>query len=1713
MRRWVVVLVSCVGLLATSLTAPVMAANASLSVTVSRSSPTEFATVTAVVSGAMSRCSEFPPCTAEIYLYDENKDRFVYHSPFSGSGATIVIPDVRYNSFVRGLALIRGGPYGQYSSWVDIVDPTGPPRVDLSVLSASTTPSGGTTVDAVVTGSALGLRRRPCYYQPSCEVRLYARAGGNAVIVASTTVDHSANGVFSVRLQGTTPLEDVSHLFARVHGGNNYATRSDEVPLAEHLWQSLHGDGQAGEAGDPVNLATGNLVARDTDLAMPAPDVALSMSRTYNELDNTIGPLGVGVASPHVMRVDPITTSIGPGGSPSAPLGYDLVLGDGTQLRLDDTGALVPGIPTDLAVSSTTGGGFLVTGLDRSTITFDADGRMTSRDWPDGSQILYAYDPDGLLTSATSDTGRSLSFTWDDGFISSVTADDGRTASYVVADGSALLAEVTDPAGATTTYVHDSDGRLDQIIGPDGLTIVDNTFDSLDRVTYQTGAGVPDWQFQWPTTADPTTRLTNVADGSTTTFTHDSLGQLVAVEDPYGNTQTSGYATNGHRTSTTSRSGVQTTITQDPSGRPIAADVSGLAPASITYDTAGRIASLTTADGTTTFTYTGSDRIASTITDPTGAVTTQTVTDGLLSSTTDPDGVTTTYTYDTSDRVTGATTPAGTTSFSYTTEGWLATQTTPRGGTTSYTYDAAGRVLTRTAPEGGVTVHTYDAAGRHLSTTDPEGGVTTHTYDPATGLLASTTDPDGHLTTFTHDTAGRLTSVIRPGGATTTYAYGPLDRLLSITGPEGGITSHTYDEDGRLLTTTDPDGLVTTRTYDAAGQLASTTTPGGLVTTLTRDGAGRVIQSDRGGRVTTTSYTAQGLVARVTDPTGAVTETAHTPAGRVQSITDPLGRTTTRAYDTAGRLAGMTDPLGHTTTYGYDADGNQTSITSPEGLVTAHQFDLAGRLTSVTTPAGGITQTTYDRAGRVTQVTDPNGGVVERAYLPSGLTSTVTDPNGGVSTYTYDGRGNTTVLTDQRGSTWSWAYDLADRQVSATDPNGTVTSQRTYSAAGRPATTTDGNGHLTTTTHGADGRPATVVIDDGAGATHTTSYGYNVHGERLSVTDPAGVQTSTVDLLGRLTDLTTPDGVTISHTYDAAGQLTATTQPDGSVVTYGYDAAGRNTTITRGADQTTRTFDDDGRLLTEVMPDGATRTLSYTDGQLTGASQTVGGQTRDVALTRDAAAHVTSEVVSGSQNVTTTYTYDPAGPLTQSVRNGAATSYAYDATGNRTSLTTPSGATTSTYDPAGQLTDQTDAAGTVTFGYDLAGRRTSQTDGTGTTSYTYDLLGRLAGQTSPDGTWSWAYQPDGTLAAVTDPTGVQTSFAYDRAAVPQPLTTTSAGTTTAITRTPDGRAITAGTASQQTLSQDGWGHLLDGPATVGPAVYAPFGQHDGPHQVGLGYRGELHVGNLIHLRHRTYDPTTATFLTRDPLAGEPGRTTLTNPYHYAHNNPTTYTDPLGLTPHTDASSVLAPAAGAAGVSTSSTTTSAGPQSAACNNAITYINPREPSRSTVSPTTAKLCLGLGGAVTAVMLGIVADALEGGVPQPVPVTPDEPDTTPTPEPEPATDGANDNGDGDCSDDHVLLGFFVQGFEEKADEIGARTYQEWDRVEALLDLERLAHCGARISFWQASANLIQAGSVADIIASGRLKVSLGLLLGATETELLLLSRLGHIDRIVVV
>jgi RHS repeat-associated protein len=114
------------------------------------------------------------------------------------------------------------------------------------------------------------------------------------------------------------------------------------------------------------------------------------------------------------------------------------------------------------------------------------------------------------------------------------------------------------------------------------------------------------------------------------------------------------------------------------------------------------------------------------------------------------------------------------------------------------------------------------------------------------------------------------------------------------------------------------------------------------------------------------------------------------------------------------------------------------------------------------------------------------------------------------------------------------------------------------------------------------------------------------------------------------------------------------------------------------------------------------------------------------------------------------------------------------------------------------------------------------------------------------------------------------------------------------------RAASMNATGLQSFEYNPLGNIVAGRAgTVESTGYAPYGKGETLNatvEPRFGYRGEIQIGNRVHLRARDLNTTTARFDRKDPLAGIPGETVETNQYHYANNDPIGQTDPSGLQP-------------------------------------------------------------------------------------------------------------------------------------------------------------------------------------------------------------------------
>ncbi|HEY3567277.1 MAG TPA: DUF6531 domain-containing protein [Thermoanaerobaculia bacterium] len=1234
-------------------------------------------------------------------------------------------------------------------------------------------------------------------------------------------------------------------------------------------------------AGDPIDTATGNFGHAFHDLAIPGRGPALDLTRTYNSLlADTDGPFGYGWSSTYGV---------------SLTLGPSTVVvhqEDGSQATFTYNGAQWTAPPRILAaLAQNADGTWTFTRRSREVYTFDASGRLTAVADLNGYRTTVDY-PSSSTMVVTDPAGRSLTFTLTGSHVTSVqdSSSPARSLTYGY-DGTGNLTDVIDVGGGHWTFTYDGAHRLltmrsPRFFGDTSTTpspVVTNHYDDAGRVDQQT---------------DPLGRVT--------AFDYTSIPGSTKVTDPKGNVLLYGY-TNGLLTTVTAGYATPQTASwyyrydPDTLGRTSAFDPNGHTMM-WTYDGAGNLTSRTDGLGRlTTLTYNGLREVTSVIEpkqvngQPVTATMTYDSAGNLLTRSApllDASGATTatattTYHYDDPAHpgdVTSVTDANDhTTQLSYDAFGDLTSVTDAAGDMTTYGYDTGrGWRTSKVSPKGNVsganpadftTTYAYDAYGRLTITKDPmwtsiapSQHQTVRHYD-ADGNLDAVTDGDGHTTLYAHDAAGELTSATRPDGTVlrtdywpdgtvhhqydgasqaTTYAYDPLGQLASTTDPLGRVSQVHYDGVGNLRTRTDPAGRTTTYTYDAADQLVAVDysdagTPD--VTSIGYDADGqRTTMTDGTGTSTWTWDTLHHLTS-TTNGAGRTVGYHYDLGGRLTAIDYPGATgTVVHGYDDADRLTGVTDWNGKQTTFGYDADSQLTSEIYPNGTTATTTFDRAGRPTGIqhapsSSPAAPFASFTYGRsgAGLVTSVA--------ASGVPAGTHTYGYDPLDhltGVDSalYTYDTADNLI----QRLDGTQQVYDAAD-EVAATVTAPAISLVGTASAGD----STSSSLTLTLPTGTAAGDQVLLAATLPNGKSVTTPTGYTVVGTYTSGTS----NTAAKLVLYRRTVVAGDTSVTvafqgkIAKTAALAVYRGVHTASPIDVTSSGSTAAGTSVTVASLSSTAVRE-----RLVMIAGASGTAGTWTL-PATMTARVQKTGGTT-DAAIADQA---LTTAGATAQQTATHSTSTQLVGVLI--ALRPAQTSYGYDAQGNRTSVLPRTGsAVTLLYDQANRLTGY---GGTVTYAYDGGGLRVSKTVSGTATPFTWDTRSHLP-LLLADGTTSYVYGPGGLPLEQVTASG---TLYYHQDQL---------GSTRALTN--------ASGAVVATYSYDPYGNLSGSTGTV----TNPFGY--------AGQYTDAETG-FQHLRARYYDPATAQFLTRDPLA------TLTwDAYGYAGRNPLSLVDPAGLNPLT-----------------------------------------------------------------------------------------------------------------------------------------------------------------------------------------------------------------------
>lgn len=401
--------------------------------------------------------------------------------------------------------------------------------------------------------------------------------------------------------------------------------------------------------------------------------------------------------------------------------------------------------------------------------------------------------------------------------------------------------------------------------------------------------------------------------------------------------------------------------------------------------------------------------------------------------------------------------------------------------------------------------------------------------------------------------------------------------------------------------------------------------------------------------------------------------------------------------------------------FGYDGWGNQTSITTYRGYGTAASSPLLGEQTL--TKSYDSYYGTY-----LVAETNPLGQTTRLEYnYTLGLPSREIDANNVSVSAIYDAFGRLTQLirpedtTDQPSFQVAYSDSLSGFNVGSglkiwlkqklNGDNDYIVSHQ-YDGLGRETITVNG-----------DSFPENGTVQRSPDDAIQVEYEFDALGRLASQSTPYTVSeaafwtTNRYDILGRTTQVHSPDGTHLSSLYDGLtivstdskgrsttsvanvwGQVVRVTPPEGPKVEYSYDVLGRLVLAKRGRAETAIAYDALGRKTVMDDPDMGHWSYVYdANGNL--VTQT-DARLCSLNLQYDAINRLIGKTSSGSGcnvQVNTVYQYDQG----------------FYGKGRRTSMLDSSGKTTWKYDSRGRMTEESKTIGAygpfvTTWGYNFA---------------------------------------------------------------------------------------------------------------------------------------------------------------------------------------------------------------------------------------------------------------------------------------------------------------------------------------------------------------------------------------------------------------------------
>jgi YD repeat-containing protein len=323
------------------------------------------------------------------------------------------------------------------------------------------------------------------------------------------------------------------------------------------------------------------------------------------------------------------------------------------------------------------------------------------------------------------------------------------------------------------------------------------------------------------------------------------------------------------------------------------------------------------------------------------------------------------------------------------------------------------------------------------------------------------------------DANGRIIAEIGFDGSRRLYTRDVVGRVLKLVRASGSVTEYEHDELGRILLASHSDGTTEKYRYGGAGALLAVTNSTGTLE-LERDPVGRVIVERQGRHWVESRLDALGTRVHMTSSLGARQTVSRTQMGNVDRV----------RYSHSDEAVGVEGEIA----FAYDALGLEMERRLPGSVISRIERDALGRPTRL--------RVQRDRTTMIDHRYEWDASAQLRRLL---------DGDTGATTYQHDALGQLAAAHYDDGEVELRLPDVVGNLFRSRDRKDSV-----YGPGGQVLSVTGRNG--------------------------TTYYQYDADGRLSKKQGAEGSWTYRWNVTGLLSEVSRPDGSTVSFEYDGLGR-------------------------------------------------------------------------------------------------------------------------------------------------------------------------------------------------------------------------------------------------------------------------------------------------------------------------------------------------------------------------------------------------------------------------------------------------------------------------------------------------------------------------------------------------------------------------------------------------